>query len=130
MYHLRLKMGKSYHGIVSATEKEPDIYTEDEDIYVRALATGYFEDAGPVAQAQPGAKAPEPEAIMPEPETDTGYAEEHATELAKMTVAELKQYAGIKGITLKSETNKKSILKSITEAEEKADEAREALRYQ
>ena len=43
MYHLRLKKALSYNGVVSATRKNPDVYTEDEAAVNAALASGYFD---------------------------------------------------------------------------------------
>lgn len=51
-YHLRLKKALSYNGAVSATHKNPDVYTEDEAAVKAALASGYFdlvEDTQPAA---------------------------------------------------------------------------------
>lgn len=51
-YHLRLKKALSYNGAVSATRKNPDVYTEDEAAVKTALASGYFdlvEDTQPAA---------------------------------------------------------------------------------
>ena len=52
MYHLRLKKALSYNGVVSATRKNPDVYTEDEATAKAAVASGYFdlvEDTQPAA---------------------------------------------------------------------------------
>lgn len=43
MYHLRLIKALSYSGAVSATADHPDVFTDDEQKYQRALASGYFE---------------------------------------------------------------------------------------
>lgn len=130
MYHLRLIKGLSYHGVVSATAKHPDVYTDDEAVYAAALASGYFEDAGPKKGKNPETPTAEvfqePEAA--EPEEERTYVSEHATELSKMTVTELKQYAAIKGISLKENLKKDTIIKTITKAEEKADAIRKAYR--
>ena len=42
-FHLQLTKGRSYTGIVSATRKNPDVYTEDEEVAKSAVATGYFQ---------------------------------------------------------------------------------------
>ena len=52
MYHLRLKKALSYNGVVSATRKNPDVYTEYEATAKAAVASGYFdlvEDTQPAA---------------------------------------------------------------------------------
>lgn len=128
MYHLRLTKGLSYHGVVSATKKSPDVYTDDEAVYAAALASGYFEDTG-AALEKPFMAAPEKPAkpakeTKPEPEKKP----EAVTELSKMTVDELKQYASIKGIALDENMKKGAILKAIEEAEAKADKIRAGFR--
>ena len=55
-YHLKLKKAMSYHGIVCATRKNPDVYTEDKKVADAAVATGYFvlvEDAETGSPASP-----------------------------------------------------------------------------
>ena len=42
MYHLRLIKALSYTGLVSATQKNPDTFTEDKAIADGAVASGYF----------------------------------------------------------------------------------------
>lgn len=42
MFHLRLIKGLSYFGIVSATKKNPDVYTDDKATADKAVASGYF----------------------------------------------------------------------------------------
>lgn len=42
-YHLKLKKALSYNGIVCATRKNPDVYTEDKKVAEAAVATGYFD---------------------------------------------------------------------------------------
>lgn len=42
-YHLKLKKALSYNGIVCATRKNPDVYTEDKKLAEAAVATGYFD---------------------------------------------------------------------------------------
>mgnify|MGYP000008978044 FL=1 len=42
MYHLRLIKALSYTGLVSATQKNPDTFTEDKAIADDAVASGYF----------------------------------------------------------------------------------------
>lgn len=55
MYHLRLIKALSYTGLVSATQKNPDTFTEDKAIADDAVASGYFtliEDGAEEAQEQ------------------------------------------------------------------------------
>ncbi len=42
MYHLRLCKALSYSGVVSATQQQPDVFTEDKATADAAVATGYF----------------------------------------------------------------------------------------
>lgn len=42
-YHLKLKKALSYNGIVCATRKAPDVFTEDKKVADAAVATGYFD---------------------------------------------------------------------------------------
>ena len=127
MYHLRLAKGLSYSGIVQATAKKPDVYTDDKAVRDAAIATGYFEEIGAVK-----AKA-DTVPVIPAVPTKTAEEEEtearnHATELSKMTVEELKAYASINGIPLGSARKKEAILKAVIDAEEKAAKTRAALR--
>lgn len=55
MYHLRLIKSLSYTGVVEATSKNPDVFTEDKATADAAVATGYFklmEDNGAAAPEQ------------------------------------------------------------------------------
>lgn len=59
MYHLRLIKALSYTGLVSATQKNPDTFTEDKAIADDAVASGYFtlvEDGAEDEQGQQEAK--------------------------------------------------------------------------
>lgn len=49
MYHLKLKKSLSYHGVVTATRKNPDVFTEDKKVADAAVATGYFDLVGDAA---------------------------------------------------------------------------------
>jgi hypothetical protein len=42
MYHLKLVKGLSYNGVVSASQKNPDVYILEEALANQAVATGYF----------------------------------------------------------------------------------------
>lgn len=42
MYHLKLIKGASYTGIVSATAKNPDVYTDSKAKADAAVASGFF----------------------------------------------------------------------------------------
>ena len=42
MYHLKLVKGASYTGIVSATAKDPDVFTDSKAKADAAVASGFF----------------------------------------------------------------------------------------
>lgn len=46
MFHLKLIKGLSYTGVVEATKKKPDVFTEDKAIADKAVASGYFKLVG------------------------------------------------------------------------------------
>ena len=93
MYHLRLIKGLSYLGSLSATKKEPDVFTEDEAAVEEATASGYFELIGGVVSDGAAELETEPE-TEPEENPDlealaamskaelTAFAEEHEIDLA------------------------------------------------
>ena len=54
MYHLKLIKALSYTGAVSATRKEPDVYTEDKAVADAAVASGYFKLVEEVAGSNDG----------------------------------------------------------------------------
>jgi len=124
MHHLVLKKGLSYWGKVKADKDHPDVFVPDGPEYEAAMASGYFKEEGDE----------QPEEVAFEEETGIGdedtaqESSDSATELSKMTVAELKQYATIKGIPLGSDMKKEAILKAIEEAEAKADQIRAGFR--
>lgn len=123
MYHLKLIKGRSYSGAVRATAKNPDVFTEDGAVRDAALASGYFEEVGAAKAA-----ASDPEIILNEPEEPVMETTDHATELSKMTVEELKAYASINGIPLGSSKKREAVLKAVLDAEEKAAKIRAELR--
>lgn len=101
MYHLRLCKALSYTGIVSATKKEPDVYTEDKAVAEKAVASGYFELVGDSG----------------EPEAAGGQEEENEVDyegLSGMTKAELTAYAAERGISLEGCTTKADMLEAIS----------------
>lgn len=80
MYHLRLVKGLSYHGVVSATKKQPDVYTEDKAAAEYAVATGYFVFVDTEEQ----------------PERNTGHLDKG--QLEEMKLDDLKELAAEMGI--------------------------------
>lgn len=53
MFHLKLIKGLSYTGVVEATKKKPDVFTEDKAIADKAVASGYFKLVGEETPVQP-----------------------------------------------------------------------------
>lgn len=100
MYHLRLNKGLSYSGIVSATNRAPDVFVEDTPTADLALATGYF------VLVEGNDKAPVPQ-------TPSGSI----TALDTMSGARLKEYAKENGIDIKGLTRVDDIRTRVLEAE-------------
>lgn len=102
MYHLRLCKALSYTGVVSATKKEPDVFTEDKAIADKALASGYFQLVETEEQEDAGQQ---------EEENEVDYEG-----LSNMTKAELTAYAAEHGISLEGCTTKADMLSAISAA--------------
>lgn len=99
-YHLRLNKALSYCGIVTATQKRPDVFVEDEATAALVLDTGYFKLVGEI-EAQPG-KEEEKE-------------QEQNKTLEEMTVPELETFASYKGVSLKGITKKADMIAKLKE---------------
>ena len=102
MYHLRLCKALSYTGVVSATRKEPDVFTEDKAIADKAIASGYFQLVEAAEQEDTGQQ---------EEENEVDYEE-----LSNMTKAELTAYAAEHGISLEGCSTKADMLSAISVA--------------
>lgn len=100
MYKLKLIKGRSYTGAVRATKENPNVEVEKKETADALVASGYFS--------------------LEECAEDTGAV---ATELNKMTVAELAAYAAEKGIDLAGCNKKAEILAKIKETTESGDTA-------
>lgn len=98
MYHLKLIKGMSYtNGIISATQKKPDIYTEDKTTVDMAVKSGYFNLLESAEnQATEGEKNQEREAHLEE-----------------MTVSNLKKLAADMGIDATGLKNKADYVAAI-----------------
>ena len=105
MYHLRLKKALSYDGIISATAKKPDVYTEEKAVADAAVASGYF---SLIADAEPE--------VPPEGNGETITMSLDYEALAKQTKAELIAYAQANGIDLDGLKTKDDILEAISAA--------------
>lgn len=128
MHHLVLTQGLTYWGRVKATKDHPDVYVEDGPDYEAAMASGYFKEtdnmiAIPMEKAKADKTEDQEKAEVPEDEPA-----DMATELSKMTIAELRAYAEIKGISVDGKAKKEAILEAIIEAERRADGIRASFR--
>lgn len=103
MYHLRLCKALSYTGVVSATRKEPDVFTEDKAIADKAIASGYFQLVEEAEETQVTIK---------------GHLDKR--QLEEMKVDELRQLAEDMGIDTSSLKKKAELVKAIAAEEVEA----------
>ena len=103
MYHLRLCKALSYTGIVSATKKEPDVYTEDKAVAEKAVASGYFEL---VSETEKQLK------------TIKGYLDKR--QLEEMKVDDLKSLTEKLGIDISNLKKKAELVEAIADVEVEA----------
>ena len=105
MYHLKLIKALSYSGVVTATQKKPDVFVADKAIADAAVATGYFKIAEEDQEPQEGGE---------EKETgEDGENKEPGKKLEEMTVPELETCATYKGISLKGISKKADIIAKL-----------------
>jgi hypothetical protein len=104
-YHLKLRKGLSYCGVVSATKHHPDVFTENGAVADAAVATGYFILVG----------TEETEETAYEASVLTGYLDQ--AQLEGMEVKELKAMAMQMGINTKGMKVKKDYIDAITAQE-------------
>lgn len=141
MYHLKLIKALSYSGIVTATQKRPDVFTEDKAIADKAVATGYFKientesfppDNGenedefipdgimPGGEDGSGICDPIPDEIIPgkdESGEDSTPPEEKSKgkTLDEMSKAELETFATYKNVSIKGLPKKADIIAKLRE---------------
>lgn len=128
MYHLKLIKGKSYWGIVKATEEKPDVYVREKEQADRLVASGHFILVNQ-EEAEAEGKAAEPDMVMEEyAEAEEAESTSEIVSLQKKTKDELIAYAGLKGIDITGCTKKDEILQKILQEIAKASAARDALR--
>lgn len=110
MYHLRLCKALSYTGVVSATRKEPDVFTEDKAIADKALASGYFQ-------------------LVEDDDRQTATVKGHLSkrQLEGMKVSDLKKLAEAMGIDTSGIEKKAELVEAISaeEVEAPAEEENE-----
>lgn len=95
-YHLKLSKALSYCGVVTATQKQPDVFVEDKAIADLAVATGYFKLVEEAVKTPGGVEEKEP-----------------GKTLEEMTVPELETYAAYKGVSLKGISKKADIIEKL-----------------
>ena len=100
-YHIRLRKARSYAGIVSATEKNPDVYVDDKETADAAVATGYFEL---IANKEPDTHTSAPGTL-------------DAEQLSTMTTDNLKRLAADMGIDTTGLKKKADIIAAIIAVE-------------
>lgn len=135
MYNLRLIKGKSYFGIVYATEKSPLVNVAEKEKADYLVESGYFELIGNSENLEPetvpnNVDTPEDSGELFSEDVDE--TEENSVsevmELQRKTKAELIDYAAKKGIDVVGCKTKDEIFSKIVEAMANADEARTAIR--
>lgn len=139
MYHLKLIKGKTYWGIVKASEKKPDVYVSEKEKANALVDSGFFALEGEESSAKEqsnvgGGKTEEGESsfIPDEYEEEYDSADEQPgsimMELQQKTKAELSEYAEQNGIDLTGCKTKDDIITKVIEALAKAAAARQAIR--
>lgn len=139
MYHLRLIKGKSYWGIVKASEDSPDVYVTEKDQADRLVSSGHFvmldsaEESGEnmFQNGCADTDGAEDELDMlgdayGEADAESGLLS--VTEMKGKTKAELIEYTKQNGIDVAGCRTKDDITDRITEALERAAVARQELR--
>ena len=102
-YHLKLVKGLSYHGAISATVKNPDVYTDDKAIADKAVSSGYFVLENDVTD----------DSIFDTKEVTV--TDENIEDISCLTIRELKEYAKKHNIDVSSCENKADYVKKIKE---------------
>lgn len=129
MYRIRLIKGLSYYdGKITATKKKPDVYVEDQETVKHYVATGFFMVVGVEPKAE-GTDDEVEESFIGDDEEPEGQTASKAlsAELESMNVKELRAYASKHGINLTA-SKKEDMMEQIMSAQERAAEARTALR--
>lgn len=133
MYHLRLVKGKSYWGIVKASEEQPDVFVQEKEKADHLVKTGFFSLVGEESE-QDAERKKQDDADVENADLFSDEAEEEPQEkpiimeLQGMTKAELTEYAEKKGIDITGCRTKDDIFQRVIDAIARADEARAALR--
>lgn len=110
-YHLKLTKALSYSGIVNATRKSPDVFSDDENVANAAVKTGYFTiindgENSPVADNESGVQTHE--------EADP------VRHISELNTSELETLAAYHNIVLKGASKKADIIEKIKSALDEA----------
>jgi len=97
-YHLKLSKALSYHGVVEATKRQPDVFVENKATADKAVATGYF-------VLVEGTQSP----LDPPEKPGRGKT------LEEMTISKLETYATYKDVSLKGIRGKENIIAKLKE---------------
>lgn len=130
MYHLRLAKGKSYWGVVKASEEKPDVFVHEKEKADYLVKTGFFSLVGEESEQDTKQKKEDAENV----DLFSDEAEEEPQEkpiimeLQGMAKAELTEYADKNGIDITGCKTKDDIFQKVIDAIARADSAREALR--
>lgn len=135
MFHLKLIKGKSYWGIVCASESKPDVYVPEKAQADQLLKSGFFMLVDNPGKEMEKASAKEMAVDTDEDtgemfagEDETSSEDSVITELQRKSKAELVTYAEQNGIDITGCKTKDNIFQKVIEAIARADEARAALR--
>lgn len=135
MYHLRLIKGKSYWGIVKASEDKPDVFVEEKAKVEKLVSTGYFllvdeepAGAGLLARNIEAEVIDDGDIFGEESEEEEVGEKPIIIELNAKTKAELAEYADKNGIDITGCKTKDDISQKIIEDMARAEAARQALR--
>lgn len=102
-YHLKLVKGLSYHGVIFATVKNPDVYTDDKAIADKAVSSGYFVLENDVND----------DSIFDTKELTA--ADENIEDISCLTIRELKTYAKEHNIDVSHCENRADYVNAIKE---------------
>lgn len=123
MYKLTMCKGLSYHGIVTATVKRPDVCVEKKEDAEYLAGTGYFRlTAHPVPQ-------PTAQPIVPEPEPEKDKVRNRKA-LENYSKAELEAYAAEVGADISECTNNEqraAVIKAVLASKENRISEEESL---
>lgn len=106
MYHLKLVKGLSYNGVVSASQKNPDVYVLEEALANQAVATGYFKlVSGEIERVQLSSAQ------------DVKFGNLDTTQLENMKLEALKRLAEDMGLDPSAYKKKADLIEAISSVE-------------